>query len=289
MEDGIREEVANLVEYIRHRPGKGLELELRVGKFGAGGQFTSGYEGQFFEVIKRMRTRLDASGVKDPTHWKTLEKVMMMRCHYPNGIRKTVVPRGNDQKTTVYEAKKRLTALNLRCVNRAYDLRIQLSEERRIDPVRPDDRKTIESLEQTPHESLRYVLRGTSIFTPPLPEGWRSGPIRFQYDLSKVSASAPTKLEATRAPVFYHVEVELLAQLRPLVSLLTDAERADEARVRQAKTQEHLEDRVIAQQLIECGRSVLGQFSRVKSDAHSTDWSYIPLPEPRFVLLGSAQ
>jgi hypothetical protein len=102
-----------------------LELEARIGRFDdVGRTFHASVDKQYFD---RLRTILR----KSSTTWSQQQtSQLLVDWYFPNDIRRTATGKPNQPCITI--EKQVLETLTLRCHDRPFDIRIQLSRERQL-------------------------------------------------------------------------------------------------------------------------------------------------------------
>lgn len=231
-----------------------LELEVRIGQFSNGNTFLTGYRHNERDLIKRLKERLEKNVSHLPNWTQPGMQSIFIRAEYENGIRQDCIPGSNQSK---FNSKKCIEKLDL-ISDRAYDIRISLSEEFSIDTSQ--DTELCVSLKTKKPTSVRYIYRATYIEKVPIDE---DGFFSLQYDISKVSQPSADKMDCTKAPCNYHCEIELLPGFKRL----------------EDKREEMLQNEFIAKSLLARAKALLG--THIKLDNNN----YKVLPCPRLKLL----
>ena len=200
--DPILISITELVAFVRSKKSEHLELEIRVGTFGQDNTFHPGYS--HIGLIRRMITRLKNNCAKLKS-WTTLNEVAFLNTEFPNNVRKRV----GLTPIPIIVKKEKLSKIDIGSDRMMLGLRVSLSRET---PVLGSSLVDNEGKELAP-SSIRYIHRASFIqkihFT-------NTFSVSVQFDISKVSQSAPNKLECTKTPAQYHCEVELLDKLTSL-------------------------------------------------------------------------
>jgi len=225
--------VTRLVEYMRENADDNLELEIGVGRHGggSGGQFDSGYQHTHRTLITELMQRLgnNATRANDP-RWRADEMVTILKSYYDNDVVKESVG-----SRATFMRKEKLFAVDIE-TDLEYSLRVRLARETPM-LVADDDLLT-----RVRVKSLRFINRVS--FHEQMPAESESAlDLAFQWDLSKVSRAAPTKLESAQHPCSYHAEVELKTKLPP-----PTADRQLDADI----------NSIVARALLARGRALLG-------------------------------
>jgi hypothetical protein len=232
-----------MLQYIRTQPngGQHLELELRIGQFQPKTDgFVAGYAEKHKSVINRLLTRLRENATQDPLRWVAMPQVTMVRAHYDDSMRKTCCP---DLQKTEYQLKRPLSSIMMESLNREYDVRINLSLDTLIDGNKGENKALLQRINTSKPRGVRYIQRASFMFTEPrLLLGENQSPFRLQFDISKASAVAADKKQATQQETRYHCEVELATRL----ASLDNAE------------QEQEENRIMARHILAAGKALLG-------------------------------
>jgi hypothetical protein len=210
-----------------------MELEMRIGQFTTGGQFTPGYTSENRHIIQRLLRRLEKN-CQDKDNWTNDKQYMFIRAEYPNGIRRTCIP-NNPDKTLLIE-KKRLGKIDLN-TDRNYDIRFSLCSE----AVVTSD-QVLSMVKINKPESVRMIQRASFIETINLQDHQH---FRLQYDISKVSKQSDDKMTCTKYPCSYQCELELIEKLQPLDD----------------KAEEEKQNKFIARVMIDRSRALLGSYT----------------------------
>jgi mRNA capping enzyme, beta chain len=263
--DGVwLQHVSRMLQYIRsHTEDKNtFELELRVGQIRmSSNTFESGYREAHMGVIKCLIERFDAQVKKEPDAWSSEPQCKMIRAHYQGSLRKTCIP---DINRTEYHLKCGLSSLWLECVNREYDVRVNLSLDSPLDPLDSRHTGTITMINTSKPLHVRLLRRASyrwvvkSCLLQPSQE-----PLQIQFDISKATAPAANKEKATQTEVRYQCEVELASTLSRLAT----------------RELEDAENQRIAYVLLSAVRLLLG--THVKG----VNGTWTALPMPQFVLV----
>lgn len=248
--DPVRASVLKMVKYTRSQQ-EPLELEIRVGQFDASNKFTPGFETAHRELLGRLAKRF-TNNVKNVGHpdlrghiWTSEKPYLFTRCEYPHGLRQTCRP-PNDQ---TFNKKKQIGKIDFSS-DRQYQIRFCLSKE--TDVVMNEDHPAYATVQRGAPNSLRFVQRQSFVETiPPLQP--HVPVLKFQWDLSKVSPSAPTKKNATNVPCRYHCEIELITPLTTLGSEQLDNQH----------------DELVTDMLLSRARAVLGT-SYIQNQQHTS-------------------
>lgn len=254
--DPVRASVLRMVKYTRAKTEQ-LELEVRVGKFDSTNKFTPGFDMIHRDLFTRLLTRFK-NNVKHRGHpalkghvWTgDDESYVFIRCEYPHGLRQTCRP-PNDQEFTT---KKQIGKIDFSS-DRQYQIRFCLSKETNV--VMNAEHPAYATVQRGKPNSFRFVRRHSFVETVPalqpgIPE------LQFQWDLSKVSPSAPTKKNAANGPCRYHCEIELKTPLTSLGNTEWDAQH----------------DELVTDMLLSRARRVLGT-SYIQNQQHTS----IPLAQ----------
>ncbi len=202
MSDSVTESLTALIDSCKTHPN--YELEIRLGKFSP--HFEPGMPNDCMAFIKRLNTRLKYKARENPGRWRLVAEHVFMRPRYANNVRGTCAP----NVKSVFVRKTALSHIDLPVGNRAFDLRVALSEETPINlNERPDVADTVQ---RSAPESVQYVQRAS------YQEVLRDGSV-LQYDVSKVSKEMPNKFQATQHAPTYQVELELVSANGPSIDI----------------------------------------------------------------------
>jgi len=235
--DKVKQSVIRMIKHLRQNSTKDMELEIRVGQFTSENDFQSGYAHEHLKLINRMLQRLQKNTEHNELKhkWSMEPKYMMMRCEYPQGLRKTCRPSFPEE----YLIKKRIGKIDV-LTDRQYHLRFSLSEEQKIEITKNDS--LYETVKQHPPLSVRYMQRANFVEKVPCPSGNPANLIEFKWEIAKVSSSASNKKKSTELPCTYHCEIELKTKLFPI----------------QDPEEEDLKNSLLADLIIARAKSLLG-------------------------------
>jgi hypothetical protein len=203
----VKDGVMQILQYMRVHSQEPLEFEVRVGRYDDAGEFLAGYDDSATLLVDRMVKRLKSSVEQDHTRWRMLDVDNMLRADYGQGIRHTAHQNQEQQYVQKSTVDTKWSTMDVLCHNRPMWLRFRLAREDPIDLTRRPDLQAL--LKQKAPLSVRYIRRQSFLETVMVGEE----KVVFRYDISKVSASGKTKLEATNGPSRYHVELELVSKL----------------------------------------------------------------------------
>ena len=272
--------VTKMVSHVRQNDKDPIEMEVRVGHFTYGGEFSAGFSNMNTDEILQVINRLVNSLNKNCTqlkHWTKIPEFQMLRAVYPHNIRRTCVT-GTDQtpEQNTLCIKSRIGKIDI-TTDRSPDLRFSICRETPINLHR--DHAAYDSVTRNKPESVRIMQRASFVevipFDPRQTYPEVDGKIspaehecfRLQFDISKVSPRASTKIEtckgvkpsATNTTCAYHCEIELVTKLRPL----------------QDKTESEQQDQFIAQSMINRAKALLGSYDITTGNL---------LPQPKLFL-----
>ncbi len=211
MDNEILNEIISMVLRARTLPHS--ELEIRLGHIvtqGPSTYFETGFKDGILSTIRRLNNRLGESCNRFP-HWARYEQHNLLRAWYPNDLRQTCMPVRVATAPThpkvltlppmpQYQQKLKCAVLDL-ATNRNIDVRFALSQEIPMD----NDVASRKIIQGTQPIAVQLVRRAS--FQETIPMG--SDCIRLRYDVTKMSARAPNKLECTKTPCEYAIELEV--------------------------------------------------------------------------------
>lgn len=250
----VQDELIGLIQYVREHAQENIEFEVRLGQFTTENEFESGFQLKDMQLFVSLKNRIE-NNVKKLKQWKIeATPYVMMRCEYEGGVRKTC----KDSQTT-YMIKRRLKKLDIR-TDRPLHFRVSVSRETKLN-INPSH-YMYETVTKKPPKSVRYIHRMS--FRESTYVQTEKDEITFQWDLSKVSPAEPTKKKTTEKPCTYHVEFELVTQLKRLESPEKEAESNE----------------ILANLIMERIRALSGTHTKeVKEDIPDKKIiSFIPLP-----------
>lgn len=283
--DQLKQALIRMIQHIRDNPDKNIELEVRVGQFTSENNFKAGYSHEHLKLIYRMLQRLTKNTKHEELKktWTKEPEYMMMRCEYPDDLRKTCRPPFPEE----YMIKKKYEKIDV-LTDRQYHLRFSLSDEQKNDITK--NPTLYESIKQNPPTSVRYIYK--HCFQEIVPactdikdakdtgntkdaKDTKEETIIFHWEISKVSDPAPNKKKSTETPCTYHCELELKTKLLPI----------------QNETEAMLKNTLLADLILSRAKALLGTTyivvlqppkptgSTANPTALQTTWKPLPLPK----------
>jgi hypothetical protein len=189
--------VSTLVGRFTRDESRLCELEVRIGQFNVKGYFVPGFQAGQKATVARLLKRLQTSCALNPLTWTEHPQVIYLRSFYDHNVRRTHY---TDPPRQVTETKLKLETVEVQ-TDRPYQLRFCLSQE---SPLLDDV-----SLRNTEVSAVQFVQRASFV---ELVHVQGKKPVKFQYDVSKVSPRAKDKASSAGQLCTYHFEVELLRE-----------------------------------------------------------------------------